>query len=176
MKYLLILFIALSVGCSTTKKDVESANKISSTFLGGSIKVSYTKDGQFDFLTSTANAPVTSQLPSARDEAVTVATIKARRQISEFISTEVQSERFISSVSNSLQNSEVDSKNTNSSNNSKIAYEVRENIKQKSNAILQGTFVENEQLDTNSGLIVVTVRAGRKESDLAKSIKQSVSK
>ena len=75
-----------------------------------------------------------------------------------------------------MQNSEVDSKNTNSSNNSKIAYEVRENIKQKSTAILQGTFVENEQLDTNTGLIVVSVRAGRKESDLAKSIKQSVSK
>ena len=67
MKYLLIFLLALSVGCSTTKKDEESANKVSSTFLGGSIKVSYTKDGQFDFLTSTANAPVTSQLPSARD-------------------------------------------------------------------------------------------------------------
>jgi len=33
MKYLLILLIALSVGCSTTKKDEDGVNKVSSTFL-----------------------------------------------------------------------------------------------------------------------------------------------
>ena len=103
MKYLLTVLLVLVVACSTAKKEsVDSQNKVTSTFQGGGIKISYTKDGEFDYLTSTASAPVTSELLSARDEAITVATVKARRQISEFINTEVQSERFIQTISKSV--------------------------------------------------------------------------
>jgi len=176
MKYLLTLLLLLVVACSTAKKEsVDSKNKVTSTFQGGGIKISYTKDGEFDYMTSTASAPVTSELLSARDEAITVATVKARRQISEFINTEVQSERFIQTISKSVQEASADSV-TDKSTKSNIAYDVRESIKQKSTAILEGTFVENESYDANSRLVIVTVRASKKDAGLAKSIKQSTSK
>ena len=164
MKYLLTLLLVLVVACSTAKKEsVDSQNKVTSTFQGGGIKISYTKDGEFDYLTSTASAPVTSELLSARDEAITLATVKARRQISEFINTEVHSERFIQTVSKSVQEASADSV-TDKSIKSKIAYDVRESIKQKSTAILEGTIVENESYDANSRLVIVTVRASKKDA------------
>ena len=71
-----------------------------------------------------------------------------------------------------MQESESDNKSPNTKENAKIAYEVRESIKQRSNAILQGTYIESESYDENQKSIIVIVRAGGKESGAAQGLRK----
>jgi|GEM_PF-1235890 len=164
-RLLLLLLIASCISCAT-KSDGVHLNKVATTFLGGSsqkthnIKLSFTNAGQFDFLTSTVTAQINSQ--AEKDEMLKLATQNAKQHIIEFIRAEVQSERFINSVANSIANSDAVPKHKGTASNMKLAYLVRDSVNQKRNEILQSAFVEDAVLDVSSGLMVVTVRAGRK--------------
>ena len=166
MKYLLALFLVLIVACTHAKRENVNLSTVTTTFLGGttkdaySIKLFYTADGKFDFLTSTATAQVACISPAERDEALKAATIKAKQQIYEFIKNTIESDRFISSVTNSIENSDAVPKHKGTPSNAKLAQTVRDSIKSKSDAILKGAHVADAVLDLSSGLIVVTVRSG----------------
>ena len=88
MKTLPIIFFLslLVVACTNiAEKEVEKAKALIKTeFLGGGITVTY----DVKSMTSTSTSKVTSKLPSAVDEAFKIATLKARRQIAEFIETD----------------------------------------------------------------------------------------
>jgi hypothetical protein len=140
----------IMVGCSTNPKNEST---VSSDFLGGNLKIIYTKSGEFESIQSISSVKVTSDLPSAKEEAVSIATLRARRQIAEFLNTEVSSDRFITTVTKTLQDSETSSEANSKNLNSKIANEVKETIRQKSFALLKGTFVESEIYDPNSKTI-----------------------
>ena len=171
MKQLLLALISVTLlfGCSSaSKKD----GSVSSEFLGGNLKISYTKSGEFESLSSISSVKVTSDLPSAKEEAVSIATVRARRQIAEFLNTEVNSERFVSTVTKTLQDSETASGTNSMTLNSKIANEVKETIRQKSNALLKGTFVESEVYDSNTKTITVIVKTGVKESGISNTVRK----
>ena len=163
--FLLLLLVASCFSCAT-KSDGVHFNKVATTFLGGSsqnahnIKLSFTNAGQFDYLTSTVTAQIKSQ--AEKDEMLKLATQNAKQQILEFIHVEVQSERFINSVANSIANSDAVPKHKGTASNTKLAYLVRDSVNQKRNEIIKSAFVEDAVLDVSSGLMVVTVRAGRK--------------
>ncbi len=163
--FLLLLSIASCIVCAT-KSDGVHFNKVATTFWGGSslktynIKLSFTNAGQFDYLTSTVTAQIKSQ--SEKDEMLKLVTQNAKQQILEFIHVEVQSERFINSVANSIANSDAVPNHKGTASNTKLAYLVRDSVNQKRNEILKSVFVEDAVLDVSSGLMVVTVRAGRK--------------
>jgi hypothetical protein len=55
--------------------------------------------------------------------------------------------------------------------NSKIAYEVQQNIKSKSKAILQGVYVESKSYDTATNTVRVVVRTGTKDISAAKQVR-----
>jgi len=67
---------------------------------------------------------------------------------------------FTSSISNSLQASQISDSDDASKIRNTIALKVRENITQKSNQILKGTFVKSEKHDNDKNLVVVTVVSG----------------
>ena len=163
--FLLLLSIASCISCAT-KSDGVHFNKVATTFLGGSsqnahnIKLSFTNAGQFDYLTSTVTAQIKSQ--AEKDEMLKLATQNAKQHIIEFIRAEVQSERFINSVTNIIANSDAVPKHKGTASNTKLAYLVRDSVNQKRNEIIKSAFVEDAVLDVSSGLMVVTVRAGRK--------------
>ena len=161
--YLLIGLIALFVSaCSPTPEPEAQKVKapIKTEFLGGGLTIAYDEDGEFQSITSVSASKVTSTLPSAVEEALKIATLKARRQIAEFINTEVQSDRFTSSISDSLQAAQTLNDDTTSKLRNTIALKVRENITQKSSQILKGTFVQSEKHDAEKDQVIVTVVTG----------------
>lgn len=166
MKYLFILLLVLAGACTTTKRAEVNLNTVTTIFLGGStkdaynIKLVFTKDGRFDFVNSTVTAHITSLSPTERDEALKLATTQAKQKIFEFIKNTIATEQFISALQNSIENSDAVPKHKGTPSNAKLAYLVREDIKQKSDAILQGAYVADAVMDLSSGLIVVTVRSG----------------
>jgi len=144
--------------CQLVSQKAQDEQKLQ-TLVGG-ITVTYKKSGEFDSLSSVATAPVVSDLPSARDEAVTVATLRARRQISEFLNTDISSENFTETVTNSLQQSSDFVGAQDKTVTTKIATQLRENIKQRSNAILRGTVVDSQVYDSQKKTVTVTVTTG----------------
>jgi hypothetical protein len=167
----LVLFVFMLFGCAS----VSTQNKfLSSDFVGGDLKVTYNKKGEFESISSKATAYVTNNLPNARDQAVTIATLKARRQIAEFLKTEVQSERFLVTVSKTIQDTETVNQAGDNKESAKIAYNVRESIRQRSSAILQGTYLQSESFNPDTKTVSVVVSAGSKENSLMKDVKKAV--
>lgn len=152
------LLVILVAGCSTfgSKKDEQV---VDTKFLGGEMKISYTWSGELKAVESTGTGKVVSNSPGAVDEAYIVATLRARQQIAEFMRLDLDSEKFKKSVFESLQEAENESKQAVSNNvKSKIVTTVQEDIRQKSNAILRGTFVSDKVYDSNTRTVKVTVR------------------
>jgi len=159
-KTALVLMMYLLSGCATT--DIKNENKVELN--GGAITITYSKDGEFRSLESRAIAKVTSSLPSARDEAATVATLKARRQIIEFFKTDIESEQLLKTLTSSNQKSEDLGKQLNESSvKADVSYTLRETLRQKSSGIIQGSYVISEKYDPSSNLVTVTVGVGKSE-------------
>jgi len=160
-KLLVFLVIAIALqGCTTVDKDKERRVELN----GGAITISYGKNGEFISLESKAIARVTSSLPGARDEAATVATLRARRQIVEFLKSDLDSEQQIKTQSNSAQKSNESQAGINSrSIDADISYSVRETLRQRSAGVIQGSFIVSERFDQMSNTVIVVVAIGKAE-------------
>jgi hypothetical protein len=180
MKLFSIIFVSIFLLGACTSPPVPKESKanapIKTEFLGGGLTIAYDKDGGFKSITSVSSSKVTSTLPSAVEEAIKIATLKARRQIAEFINTEVKSDRFTSSISDSLQASQTSDGDDTSKIRNTIALKVRENITQKSSQILKGTFVQSEKHDIDKNLVVVTVVTGIGTVGTSKQLKKLFTK
>ena len=86
----------------------------------------------------------------------------------------MKSQRFIETISNSIQESNVENAAPDIKENNRIAYTIRDTITQNSNAILQGSILEKESFDENLNTIVVTVRVGKKDSVVLQGLKKAM--
>jgi hypothetical protein len=152
------LIVVLLAGCSTfgSKKDEQI---VDTKFMGGEMKISYTWSGELKAVESSGTGKVVSNSPGAVDEAYLVATLRARQQIAEFMRLDLDSEKFKKSVFESLQEAETETRQPVSNNvKSKIVTSVQEDIRQKSTAIMRGTYVSDKVYDNNTKTVKVTVR------------------
>ena len=159
---IIVLGVHLMSGCATVDLKKESRIELN----GGAITISYSKDGEFLSLESRAIAKVTSSLPNARDEAATIATLRARRQIVEFLKTDIESEQFLKTVTNSDQKSdESDGLAKAKSVRADISYTLRESLRQRSSGVIQGSYVISEKYDPSANVITVKVGVGKPEKN-----------
>ena len=163
--------VLLSACSSMGDKRVEGPESVTAEFMGGDIKVTFNKDGQFESLQAAGTARLTSTLPSAQEEAFIVANMRAKQKLVEFMKNELEGEKFTNTVYNSLQEGQSINGQANNEVNSKIAGEVQESIKSKSKAILQGVYVENKKFDTATNTVRVVVRTGAKDISAAKQVR-----
>lgn len=165
-KMMVAVAISTLVGCSSAPL-VKNELPIKSEFMGGNVVVTYDKEGRLELLESTSTARVVSGLPNAVDESFLVASLKARNQIAEFMSVEVESESFTDTVFDSLQKAEDD----NLQKNQNIARKVQNNIRQKTRAILKGTFVSKKEYDEYTKTVRVTIQSSDKNVATARQIR-----
>jgi nicotinate-nucleotide pyrophosphorylase len=96
--------------------------------------------------------------------------MRARKQIVEFMKTEIESEKFTDAVFDTLQKSDVENKSKNESYNHNIAQSVKQSIKQKSAGILKGTYVSEKVYDQSTKTVRVTVRSSDQDVEAAKRV------
>jgi len=159
----LAVMVTALVGCSSMQV-AEDELPIKAEFMGGKVVVVYDKEGRLESIESTSTARVVSSLPNAVDESFIVATLKARNQIAEFMNVDVESEKFVDTVFDSLQTAE----NASTNKNQNIARKVQNNIRQKTTAILKGTFVSKKDFDSSTRTVSVTVSSSEREIAAAK--------
>lgn len=162
-KLMMVVAVSALVGCSTTQL-AQDELPIKAEFMGGNIVVTYDKEGRLERIDSRSTARVVSSLPNAVDESFTVAMLKARNQIAEFMNAEVESERFVDTVFDSLQTAQ----NASTEKNQNIARKVQNNIRQKTTAILKGTFVSKKEFDQSTKTVAVTVSSSEQDIAAAK--------
>lgn len=171
MKYLSMIVLAVMLSaCSSfgSKKDERS---VKSEFFGGDIKVIYTMGGQFESISSSGTARVTSNAPDAAEKAFIVASLRARQQMVEFMKLDLESEKFKQTVYNSLQEAEEELKVASTTViKDTITSELQENIKQRTNAILRGTFVDSKVFDKSTSTVKVVVKSSTKDIEAAKNL------
>lgn len=178
-------FLALILAaCSSTKPEPSDGPRLSNVagdggvlttgFTGSGVKVAYRKDGQWERITSTASAKFTSSLGSAADEATVVATMKARRQIAEFLNLKVTSKKTLEEVSETLESNNTESSLDPEKDQAakvkaaKVTQRLIDSLQQNSTAILNGTVVESEFVDAEARQVTVTVFVDRKTQTAAK--------
>ena len=96
--------------------------------------------------------------------------MRARQQIVEFMKTEVESEKFIDAVFDTLQKSDVENKAKNETVNHNIAQSVKQSIKQKSAGILKGTYVSEKVYDQSTKTVRVIVKSSDQDVEAAKRV------
>jgi hypothetical protein len=171
-RLILVSALATLTACSTVENTAfEQTETIKTEFIGGDLILNFTKDGQFEFLTASGTARVTSNLPSAVEEAYVVASLRAKQKVVEFMNNEMEGEKFVDTINDSLQESFASNGQSIVDVNSQIAYKVQENIKSKSKAILQGVSVDQKSFDKSSNTVRVTVRTGVREIATARQIR-----
>ena len=103
-KLAVVTAVVLLSACSTFQdKRIEKEDSVTSEFMGGEVKITYTKEGHFESMTSTGSARMTNSLPSGQEEAFIVAKLRAQQKMIEFMKNELESERFKKTVYESLQ-------------------------------------------------------------------------
>lgn len=112
---------------------------------------------------ATGSARMIGSLPSSQEEAFTVAKIRAEQKIIEFMKIELESDRFVKSMYDSMQDGKSYNNQTNNDVNSKIVTRVQEDIKTKSKGILKGVHVESKKFDASRNIVLVTIKTGVKE-------------
>jgi hypothetical protein len=129
--------------------------------------------GELDSIVSSNSVKLTSTLPYAQDEAYTLATLRAKKQIVQFMREELETEKFANTIFKSLQDAEAeDGKEISKTVKSEIAGELQSSIKQKSSAILQGVFVDEKSYDAKTNTITVVVKTSTKSVDTAKALRK----
>ncbi|MDY7580094.1 hypothetical protein RGU70_17430 [Herbaspirillum sp. RTI4] len=146
-------------------------------FTRGGLTLVFNKSGQWERITSVSAVTIGSNLIGAADESITVATMKARRQIAEFINTDVKSKRTLTTISTTIQKAEgktggepENNSDDESQTSARIAQMVKDSIVQSSRAILTGTMVESEFIDAEKRQAIVTVFVDRKTAAAALSM------
>jgi hypothetical protein len=164
--------VVLLSACSTLgNKKIEGKDSVNSEFMGGEIKITYNKDGQFESMTASGSARMTNTLPSGQEEAFIIAKLRAQQKMVEFMKNELDSERFKKTVYESLQEGQTIGNQSNNEVNSKIVANVQEDIKTKSRGILKGVHIESKSFNTETQTVLVVVKTGVKEITTANQIR-----
>lgn len=171
-----VLCIALLVGCagnpsaSKSEKDAEpgivtplsSNQQLTTAFAGMGVKLTFGKDGQWERITSTGVAPMGRNEVTGAETAVTVATMKARRQISEFVKTEISSKQVVTIIADTIRDGSKEGGDSES-----YARKLSDQITQTSSAILRGVMIESTNVNPEAGTATVVVYADRKTLQVA---------
>ena len=171
-KLLIVAGILTLTACSSVslKNPVEGSDSVTSEFMGGEIKITYDKNGNFETIQASGAARVTSTLPTAREEAFIVAKMRAQQKMVEFMKTELESEHTKKTLYDSLQEGQNTGGQDANEINSKIVRNLTEEIKTKQKAILKGVHIESKKFDTSSNTVLVVVKTGTKEISTAKTV------
>lgn len=171
MKRIVILAMAILLTACSTFSSKKDERQVKSEFFGGDIKVTYTFGGEFESISSSGTAKVTSNAPDAAEKAFIVATLRARAQMVEFMKADLESEKFKQTVYKSLQEAEEELKVASSTVvKDTITNELQENIKQKTAAILRGTYVESKEFDKGTSTVKVVVKSSVKDIEVSKQL------
>jgi hypothetical protein len=160
-------------------------------------------NGEWISVESTGTSPITFNHANSREEAMTVASMRARANLVEFLNNTIKTEKFVENVSKTILNdtltngtntvtaplSETDIfgdevttlgtqdhvNNIEQRNRStKVAQQVKQTLHESTNGILKGAMIVDRKVDPSVNMVAVKVRVSKKSINVAHKIRSQM--
>ena len=172
MKIRLFAAVAVSVllaACSTSKPPgqmTEDGVKLAKNF--GKVEVEFSTFGDWKSIKSTASANVPIEHDSGVEQAMNLATLRAKRNIVEFIQSDIKSKK----TSDALVDAMID-QNVSKERATKMSQKISESIVEQSSGIIRGAYVDDRKITDdgkNVTVVVIVDKRSLESSNLLKSM------
>ena len=176
-KILSIAVIALAVSaCSTNKlADVDPVSKdaVKYTQDFGKVEVTFNNDTWTE-IKSTATAAIPINDDAGLEQAMNIATMRAKRNIVEFMTTELKNNKTVDVITNSLAKEVSDNDQKSKEKAANIATKVTEKMVEDSNGILRGSYVKERKVSSDTRVVSVVVQVDKRSIRTASQIRASM--
>jgi predicted small secreted protein len=173
-KSIVVLAIALTLSaCSTTKTAGDITNegvKLTQDF--GKVEITYSTFGDWQSIKATASSNVPIEHDAGLEQAMNVATMRAKRNIVEFINTDLKSKKTTDTLTDSLVKHDTDNKEY----ANKIATKITESITVEANGIIRGTYIVDRKVSGDGKNVTVVVMVDKKSMAVASQLRTAFSK
>lgn len=178
MKKLLIVVLAvLATACSTTKlSDADAVNSEAVKFTQdfGKVEVTFTDDGNWTEIRSTATSSVPISDEAGLEQGMNIATLRAKRNIVEFINTDLKSNKSMEAMTNSLAKEIASNDEKSKEKAANIATQVAEKISVQADGILRGVYVTERKVSSDGKTVSVKVQVDKRSIRAAKNIRMAM--
>jgi hypothetical protein len=176
MKKLIIACAVLALSaCSSTKLTSDTSSeavKITQDF--GKVEVTFSMMGDWEKLKSSATSAVPIDDNAGLEQGMNIATLRAKRNITEFITQEIKSKTTTDAITKSLAKNVSEDETINKQRAANIATEITEKISVESGGILRGIYVVERKLSSDGKYVVVTVQVDKRSMLVAQQLRGSM--
>jgi actin-related protein len=174
MKKLILAVTVLALSaCSTSKLAntdmTEEGTKFAQDF--GKVEVTFDDKGNWVSLKSSGTSFVPIAHDAGVEQAMNVAAMRAKRNIVEFIQTDLQSKKTTDTITKALAKDVSEDDVASKQRAANIATEIQEKITVESNGIVKGVYVVDRKVAGDGKNVVVIVQVDKRSMKAAKQIK-----
>lgn len=200
MKLIAVAVLATIVtGCASTKTEpvtkVENKleqkpdiKKAEAVFLedNGTLQIQFSEEGEWLVIKTVGTAPINFNHAQGREDAFMLATMRAKRNLIEFMSNDVKSSKTAENIAKTSLRDIVTNSNSEMKNRAvdpdsedagvsgdmasdeqrrranRIAQSVTESMSDNSQAILRGAFVAKREVSRENNMVAVTIQVSKK--------------
>lgn len=164
----------------------------------GTVSIEFTEEGEWTLVKATATAPVNFNHSQGRDDAFNLATMRAKRNMAEFLSNNIKSDKVTESMTRTtlrdiVLNEGTESRDRKSANDfdldtysgpegnqyssenrkraSQIVSSVQDSISDTTQAVLKGAYISERSVNRENNLVSVTILASKKSINAASQIR-----
>ena len=179
-KILIAASIALALSaCSTTKltqDDGPSSEAVKYTQDFGKVEVTFNDKGDWESLKSSATSSVPIEVDAGLEQGMNVATMRAKRNIVEFINQDLKSSKTTDTITKSLAKNVSEDNEVSKQRAANIASEITEKITVQADGILKGVYVIERKVSSDSKTVVVTVQVDKRSMRAANQLRMAMGK
>lgn len=170
-----VLALALSACSSTKLADVDpvSRDAVKYTQDFGKVEVTFDND-TWKEIKSTGTAAIPINDDAGLEQAMNIATMRAKRNIVEFMTTELKNNKTVDVMTNSLAKEIADNDQKSKEKAANIATKVTEKMVEDSNGILRGSYVKERKVSSDTRVVSVTVVVDRRSMRAANQLRASM--
>lgn len=177
MKKLILVaaMASLMTACSTTRVDLDPVSKdaIKYTQEFGKVEVTFNDKGDWESIKSTGTSAIPLNDNAALEQAMNVATMRAKRNIVEFTQTDLQSSKSHEAITNALAKDVSSDDNKSRERAGNIATKIQEKISVQADGLLKGVYITDRKISGDKSMAVVTVQVDKRSMRAAQQVRAS---
>lgn len=174
-KVILVAAMAAVLSACSSMKSVDldpvSKDAIKYTQEFGKVEVTFNDKGDWESIKSTGTSAIPLNDNAALEQAMNVATLRAKRNIVEFTQTDLQSSKSHEAITNALAKDVSSDDNKSRERAGNIATKIQEKIAVQSDGLLKGVYITDRKISGDKTMAVVTVQVDKRSMRAAQQVR-----
>lgn len=176
-KVILVAAMAAVLSACSSMKSVDldpvSKDAIKYTQEFGKVEVTFNDKGDWESIKSTGTSAIPLNDNAALEQAMNVATMRAKRNIVEFTQTDLQSSKSHEAITNALAKDVSSDDNKSRERAGNIATKIQEKISVQADGLLKGVYITDRKISGDKSMAVVTVQVDKRSMRAAQQVRAS---